>query len=120
MSDKTISFKEWRMKESKRLRWSFNSLTNWLYATRSVIAVPKVFPPGYIKNFMVPESFEVNPLCRPDGDEVAMKEWCISTSEGMCISPHAIYMRWRRGKYPGLKIRRVNSRVVFVRYERRT
>lgn len=46
--------------------------------------------------------------------EIPLKEWCYEQGVANGVTPHAIYYRWIRGKYPGLKVRRVNQRVVYV------
>ncbi len=50
-------------------------------------------------------------------NELPMKEWVAREAERLGKKPAAVIMRLARGKYPGLKIRRVNSRVVFVEIE---
>ncbi len=45
---------------------------------------------------------------------VTMKEFTMIESERLGIKPNSIASRIIRGKYSNLKIRRINSRVVFV------
>lgn len=43
-----------------------------------------------------------------------MKTWRAEEARREFVSETAIAMRINRGKYPGMKLRRVNPRVVFV------
>lgn len=55
------------------------------------------------------------PDYRPRPGEMPMKQWRVLQAELTGLSPITIAMRLRRGKYPDLKIRRVNKRVVYVK-----
>lgn len=46
--------------------------------------------------------------------EITLKEFCNAEAELAGVGWMAIYQRVMRGKYPGLILRRVNQRVVFV------
>lgn len=46
--------------------------------------------------------------------EIPMKQWRFREAAGNSVSPSSIANRLMRGKYPDLKIRRVNKRVVYV------
>ena len=43
-----------------------------------------------------------------------LKEWILGQSEKEGVGSGAIFMRLQRGKYPGLRLVRINQRVVFV------
>jgi hypothetical protein len=43
-----------------------------------------------------------------------LKVWMQREAEARGVGVTAIHMRIKRGKYPGLKLRRKNSRVIFV------
>jgi hypothetical protein len=45
---------------------------------------------------------------------IPMKRWWIEEGKREGVSEHAIAQRIHKGKYPNLRVRRVNSRVVFV------
>lgn len=47
--------------------------------------------------------------------EISMKQFVAKEAERLGVKSPAIFMRIKRGKYPDLKIRRVNARVVYVR-----
>lgn len=46
--------------------------------------------------------------------EVPLKQFCLDEAAKDGVGYHAIFVRIRRGKYPTLGVRHVNSRVVFV------
>lgn len=46
--------------------------------------------------------------------EIPMKQWRLEEARRANVCDTAIAHRLRAGKYPALKIRRVNRRVVFV------
>jgi hypothetical protein len=46
--------------------------------------------------------------------EVTLKEWCFAEAKRSGSNARAIYERFADGKYPDLRTRRVNSRVIFV------
>lgn len=46
--------------------------------------------------------------------EIPLKAWIIEQAEHERQHIRAVWMRYYRGKYPGLKLRRVNRRVIFV------
>lgn len=46
--------------------------------------------------------------------EIPLKAWLMDEAQRCHVSPAAIEIRLRRGKYPELKLRYQNSRVVFV------
>jgi len=48
--------------------------------------------------------------------EMRFKEFAINEAERLGVSTQAIVMRFHRGKYPNLKVRRVNHANVFVRH----
>ena len=45
---------------------------------------------------------------------VPLKRWYLDEAERCGVGYNAITMRVHRGKYPGLKVRSLNSRVKFV------
>jgi hypothetical protein len=45
---------------------------------------------------------------------MALKQWLIERSQQEGVTPNAIYKRIRAGKYPKLKLKSKNPRVVFV------
>lgn len=47
--------------------------------------------------------------------EIPMKQWRMEQAEREGCCENNIALRLARGKYPDLKIRRVNKRVVFVK-----
>lgn len=49
--------------------------------------------------------------------EITLKQWLIEQAERESRSVSAIRERVYRGKYPDLKLRRVNSKVVFVQLQ---
>lgn len=51
----------------------------------------------------------------PRPDEMRLKDWISEESERRGIAPSSLYKDIERKRYPGLKLRRVNSRVVFVK-----
>jgi hypothetical protein len=46
--------------------------------------------------------------------ELQLKQWIADEAQRHGVGTRAIWCRMYRGKYPGLKLRRVNKRVVFV------
>lgn len=50
----------------------------------------------------------------PHPGEVSAKYWATSEAERCSRTIGAIMSRLRRGKYPDLKLRRVNSRVIYI------
>ena len=46
--------------------------------------------------------------------EIPMKQWRREEAKRQFVSESSIAMRLNRGKYPGMRLRRENSRVVFV------
>jgi len=46
--------------------------------------------------------------------EIPFKQWIYEKAIRTRRTPEAVYMRVYRGKYPHLKLRRVNQRVIFV------
>ena len=55
-------------------------------------------------------------LCDP-AEEMPLKQWVHAEAARCDVNPSAIYNRIARGKYPHLKFRRVNKRVVFVQIQ---
>ena len=52
---------------------------------------------------------------KPRPGEVQLKVW-LQTEAARCgITESGVFQRLKRGKYPEVKVRRVNARVVFVR-----
>jgi hypothetical protein len=47
--------------------------------------------------------------------EITFKQWVYAEAAAEGVSAAAIYNRFNLGKYPRLKLRRVNKRVVFVK-----
>ena len=47
--------------------------------------------------------------------EVSLKAWCVDRAELEGTTRVAIHARVLRGKYPSLRVRRVNKQVVFVK-----
>ena len=50
----------------------------------------------------------------PRPGEIQLKSWLAAQAESRGVTAPAIWMQIARGKYPKLKLRRVNKRVVFV------
>lgn len=48
------------------------------------------------------------------GHWIPMKQWRMEEAEMAGVQDASIANRLARGKYPGLKIKHINSRVVFV------
>lgn len=57
----------------------------------------------------VPRNLQMRP------GEMPMKAWVMEEAERAGVTTSAIYMRIHRGCYLGLKVRRANSRIVFVK-----
>jgi len=51
---------------------------------------------------------------KPRKNEVPLKEFFYTEAEKHGVSSHMVAVRFYRGEYKGLKIRRVNKRVVYV------
>jgi len=49
---------------------------------------------------------------------IPLKQWCAEEAARENVSPHAIWMRLDRGKYPWVTLKRVNKRVVFVELDK--
>jgi len=49
---------------------------------------------------------------------ISLKQWCAEEAALEHTSPHAIWMRLSRGKYPHLPLFRKNKRVVFVELDK--
>lgn len=62
-----------------------------------------------------PELLMVN-VAQPG--EVSLKEFVAAEAARLELTDGAIYMRLKRGMYPGLEFRRVNQRVVFVKVKK--
>ena len=62
----------------------------------------------------------MKPLNQPHPGEISMKDFATREMEAHGISRPAVSMRLKRGHYPGLKIRRVNKRVLFCTMEGQT
>jgi len=45
---------------------------------------------------------------------IPLKQWCAEEAMVEHVSPHAIWMRLSRGKYPHVQLIRKNGRVIFV------
>lgn len=76
----------------------------------------KVPAPGWVeKGIMKPVPHSA--LRAPRSNEFPLKHWVLGEAAREGVKESAIYMRIRRGKYPELKLRRVNQRVVFVQLE---
>jgi len=49
--------------------------------------------------------------------EIPLKQWLYQQSLELRITPNSVWCRLKRGAgFPGVRLRYVNSRVVFVRY----
>ena len=46
--------------------------------------------------------------------EIPLKQWLHEQAAQHSLSPHGIYMRLHRGKYPKVKLRHLSARVVRV------
>ncbi len=46
--------------------------------------------------------------------EIPMKQWLSDEAHRLRTTPRGVYMRYRRGGYPRLKLRRINKRVILV------
>jgi len=49
---------------------------------------------------------------------IPLKQWCAEEAAAEGVSPHAIWMRLSRGKYPNVQLIRRNQRVIFVDMEK--
>ena len=47
--------------------------------------------------------------------EISLKQWVHDEAERTGLKPASIYNRLNKGKYPGLKLRKVNKRIIWVR-----
>lgn len=47
-------------------------------------------------------------------NEIPLKQWVYEQADKDNVSDRAIWQRIARGKYPHLRLRRVNKRVIFV------
>lgn len=52
--------------------------------------------------------------CRPLPGEVAFSEWAELEAERSGLSMQGVYMKFSRGGFPGLKVRKVHDRLRFV------
>ena len=57
----------------------------------------------------------MKPENQPRENEIPFKEWLLSQSKKKLTTTAVIYLAYRRGDYPTLKVRKVNRRVWFVR-----
>lgn len=46
--------------------------------------------------------------------KLSLKEWVYEMALKECLHPDTIYRRYYKGKYPHLKLERVNARVIYV------
>lgn len=46
--------------------------------------------------------------------EIPLKQWLFEQAKRESRQPDSVYYRLTQGRYPSLKLRRVNRRVVFV------
>ena len=53
----------------------------------------------------------------PEQGEIYMKQWRLTEMERTGLSIGGVYRRLANGKYPQVRVRKVNPRVVFVRVE---
>lgn len=53
-------------------------------------------------------------------NEITLKAWVYTEAEREGVKPTTIYNRISRGKYPALRLRRVNHAVIFVQLEAAT
>ena len=83
-------------------------------ALQSLSNILKVELRGNIKEERRNEAAEREMSAMNNKQEVSLKEWCFTEAERAHISRHAVYLRIKRGLYPGLRLRYVNQRVVFV------
>ncbi len=77
----------------------------------------KAYPParGTIWERKPKDPSKVGPKAEgPRAGEIRLKDWVASESDRRGVAHHSIYKDISRGRYPGLKLRRENSRVVFV------
>lgn len=51
--------------------------------------------------------------------EIPYKQWAMEQAEKQGVTVDAIQWRVKHGKYPGLKLRRVNGRVIYVRNDQK-
>lgn len=54
-------------------------------------------------------------LLDPRRGELRLKDWTSTEAQRAGVTPEAIVARIKNGRYPSLKVRRLNKRVVFVR-----
>lgn len=64
---------------------------------------------GKFNKFYVPKIYKTLP------GEMQLKVWLIEEAQRLGVSENSVRHRFSDGKYPDLKVRRVNSRVIFVR-----
>lgn len=55
---------------------------------------------------------------KPRPNEIPKKQWLTEEAVRIGVSTHTLIMRLARGKHPQPKMRRVNSRVIFVIQEK--
>ena len=52
--------------------------------------------------------------------EIPLKQWCAEDAiRDGCVTESAVWQRVKKGKYPMLKLRKVNKRVVWVQQDAR-
>lgn len=80
-----------------------------LYRAGKDLHPENAIPPGRAK--MLPPKI----VHRPRNGEAQLRDWLNAEGVRLQLSAHAVYRRLHRGKYPNLKIRRANARMVFVK-----
>lgn len=104
--------------ESEMLRWSRSKNTIYGWFKDGMYPGLKVRKAGRRYVFVRVTKRPRRPLCAPLRGEMLLKHFVGQEATRCGVSVTAIYNRFERGKYPGLKSRKVNGRVVFVRRTR--
>lgn len=113
-----VSIKEFMLTESQRYGVSVDTIGNWIYGRGSRcyrnLRLRRVTRRRVFVNPHATLSLKGGTL-RPG--EVSWKEFLISEAGRCGVKPATIAMRIYRGKYPSLKLRRLNQRRVFVKVQ---
>lgn len=109
---KEIALKQWRVEEAKRLGISEAGVKDRI-AGGKYPDMPKRYLNKRIA--MVPADYRSGNPDLPKPNEITLKEWTVAEAGRLGVSKRAVEARRERGSYPRLKLRRINSRVVYVK-----
>lgn len=54
------------------------------------------------------------PEKRPRPGELYLKQWIVEEAQRLRVSEGTVFKRYKRGDYPNITVRKVNSNVVFI------